>query len=378
MNRFLPLLLTTALLAGCDTGPEEKPAAPADPTLVKPADSLRKQLTLVTISTAAVSDTLRVPGRIDFDEQRIARIGASVTGRVTQVDGILGQVVRKGTVLAHLNSAELSEAQLNYLKARSQLSLHQRAAERARLLFESDVIGSAELQRRETEYQISSAETRAAADQLRLLGFSEQALSKLGSQGKIAPVTPVVAPRDGIIVERLVTAGQVVQPADLLFSVADLTGLWAVAAVPERQAGRIAAGQPVRIEVPALSDQPLQAKVAFVSQTVDPETRTVLVRCVLANPDGRLKPDMLATLLIATLPETRTVVPASAVVRENNSDHVFVSRPDGKFQLVKVELGPEEEGHRVVIQGLVPGQLIVSDGAFHLNNERNRQALEGS
>lgn len=377
MNRALPLLLASILLAACDAAPEPT-AKPRDPQLITPTEALLKRLVIDQVGQAQVADTLRVPGRIDFDEQRIARIGASVTGRITSVEGQLGQVVHKGTVLAHLNSSDLSEAQLSYLKARSQLALHERAAERARLLFASDVIGSAELQRRETEFQISTAEARAAADQLRLLGFAGGAIERLGREGKIAPVTPVVATQGGVIVERHVTPGQVVQAADMLFSVAELSQLWAVAEVPERQAARVAVGQPVRIEVPALGDTPLEATLTFVSQTVNPDTRTVLVRCTLKNPNGRLKPDMLATMVISTAPEPRLVVPASAVVRENNIDHVFVAGANNSFRLTRVELGAEEEGRRVVIKGLDAGQKLVVDGAFHLNNARNNQLLEGS
>lgn len=376
MRLTLSLSLMAVLLTACNE-PTSKAPVPADPMLVQAGASLTSHLRVADVGTAEVSEVLRVPGNIDFDEQYLARIGASVTGRVASVDAVVGQTVHKGQVLGTLNSSELSQAQLAYLKAHSQLALHKRAAERAKLLFESDVIGSAEVQRRDSEYQISQAEARAAADQLRLLGFSTSTLERLAHHGKIAAVTPVLSTLNGVVVERHVVQGQVVEPAATLFSVADLSRLWAVAEVPERQAGHVAVGQVVRIEVSALGSEPLEARISFVSQTVNPATRTVLVRCELPNRDGRLKPEMLATMLIAARPEARTVVPAAAVVRENNIDHVFTVLADGRYRLTRVQLGPEEGGRHVVLSGLKPGQRIVVAGAFHLNNERNRVALEG-
>jgi cobalt-zinc-cadmium efflux system membrane fusion protein len=379
MKKSLFLALTVAFLLGCNQeNTQSADQRVQDPTLVAPSSELLAQLKLAEVGRAAVAETLRVAGRIDFDEQRLARIGATVTGRVTQIDALLGQSVGKGEVLARLNSSELSSQQLAYLKARAQLELNRRNAERAKALFEADVIGAAELQRRESEFQISLAETRAASDQLQLLGVSPAAIDRLAKQGAVDSVTPVVATMNGVVVERKLAQGQVVQPADALFVVADLSRLWAVAQVPEQQVSQVKTGQSVSIEVPALGNEKLVGKLIFVGQTIDPETRTVLVRTELDNRDGRLKPAMLASMLIEAKPVERLVVPASAVVRENDEDHVFVGEGDGAFRLVKVKLGPEQGGVRVLQAGLKGGEKLVVDGAFHLNNERNRKEMEGS
>lgn len=379
MKKTMIALLSAAVLAGCG---EEK-SAPAnqaahDPLSVNPAPELVSQLKTAVVGTESVAEMLRVAGSVEFDEQRVARIGASVTGRVVEVDVLPGQVVQKGELLARLNSSELASQQLAYLKARAQLELNRRAAERAKALLAADVIGSAELQRRESEYQISVAETRAAADQLRLLGFSEAAINRLGVQGAVDSVTPVSASRSGVVVERRVAMGQVVQPADTLFVVADLSRVWAVAQVPEQQVGQVRVGQSVSIEVPALGNESRVGKLIFVGQTVDPEMRTVLVRTELENRDGALKPAMLTSMLIAARPSEKLVVPASAVVREGDDENVFVAAEDGNYRLVKVKLAPEQGGRRVVLSGLKGGEKLVIEGAFHLNNERNRQAAEGS
>ena len=379
MKKALFILLTAAVLAGCNKEESKTPASPsADPALVVPAEELLAQLKLATVTSQPVAETLRVAGRIDFDEQRLARIGATITGRVTEIEAVLGQTVKKGDVLARLNSSELSTQQLAYLKARAVLELNRRNAERAKALFEADVIAAAELQRRQSEYQISVAETRAAADQLQLLGVTPAAIERLGKHGAVNSLTPVVATLSGVVVERKLAQGQVVQPADALFVVADLSNLWAVAQVPEQQVSQVKAGQSVSIEVPALGNEKLLGKLIYVGQTIDPETRTVLVRTALDNSDGRLKPAMLASMLIEAKPADRLVIPASAVVRENDMDHVFVAEEAGAFRLVRVKLGVEQGGQRVVLSGLKGQERVVVDGAFHLNNERNRKEMEGS
>jgi cobalt-zinc-cadmium efflux system membrane fusion protein len=379
MKKRLLILLAASLLAACNK--DNKPVAAHlahDPAQVTPVPELIEKLKISSLNRQPVSEILRVAGSIEFDEQRLARIGATVTGRVTQIDALVGQAVKKGDVLARLNSSELSNQQLAYLKARAQLELNRRNAERARALFEADVIGAAEMQRRESEYQISQAETRAAADQLQLLGVSSTSIERLGKQGNVESVTPVVTTLGGVVVERKLAIGQVVQPADALFSVADLSRLWAVAQVPEQQVNQVKVGQAVSIEVPALGNEKIVGKLIFVGQTINPETRTVLVRTELDNSEGRLKPAMLASMLIETKPVERLVVPASAVVRENDEDHVFVVEGEGVFRLLKVKLGPEQADLRVVLSGLKGDEKVVIDGAFHLNNERNRKEMEGS
>jgi cobalt-zinc-cadmium efflux system membrane fusion protein len=134
----------------------------------------------------------------------------------------------------------------------------------------------------------------------------------------------------------------------------------------------------VIIEVPALGNEKLWGKLVFVGQTVDPDTRTVLVRTALDNRDGRLKPAMLASVLIEAKPSDRLVIPAAAVVRENDTDHLFIAEAAGAFRLAKVMLGVEQGGQRVVLAGLKGDERIVIEGAFHLNNERNRKISEGS
>lgn len=374
---LIPLLLLLAL-TGCREESPRPAAAPADPALVTAPASLSGQLKVGTVTMAPVSEILRVSGRIDFDEQRVARIGAPVTGRVMELNAHLGDRVAEGQTLAQIHSTELSHAQLAYVKAKSQVRLQGQAVERARLLLSSDVIGAAELQRRENELSVAEAELRAAADQLKVLGVSPKTVDRLGGEGGINSVSSVVATLPGVVVERKVAKGQVVQPADALFTVADLSRLWVVAQVPEAQAARVRSGEMVDIEVAALAGKPVKGRLTHVGEIVNPETRTVMVRSEIDNKDRQLKPAMLATMLIQAPPVERLVVPASAVVREGNDDCVFVDQGKGAYRLVKLKLGQASNGLRVVESGLKAGDPVVVEGGFHLNNERKRKELEGT
>ena len=384
--RFTGLASLLALgLSGCNGDKKPAPmAAPAaasvavDPNLVTPPPAVVARIRVAPLANQPVADVMRVAGQVDFDEQRIARIGSTVTGRVVEVRQHLGNAVKVGDVLAVLNSAELGQAQLAYLKARSQAALEQRNVDRAKLLLSADVIGAAELQRRENAWEMAQAEHRAAADQLKVLGMSEAGLKRIAQTGNIDSLKPVAATIAGIVVERNVTQGQVVTPSDPMFTVADLSHVWVVAEIPEQQAAGAKIGQDVAIEIPALGGEHVSGKLVYISDTVDPQTRTVLVRTAVENKQRRLKPAMLATMLIATEPVPRLVVPAAAVVRENNQDYVFMQTKAGQFRLTEVRLAAEVNGMRPVISGVKMGDPVVVDGAFHLNNERNRQALEGA
>lgn len=376
-------IVVLLFMVGCDgrepTAPPKKenaPAQPADANSVTLKPEMAQRLKMAQPTLIEVADILQVPSQIEVDEQKLARIGANVTGRIVEVSGKVGDSVRAGAVLARISSPELTQAQLAYLRAYSQAVLAERAAERARQLLAADVIGSAELQRRESELQVSRAELSAAADQLRMLGVGSSVLRDLVERGHILPAVAVTASKGGAIIERNVSVGQVVQPADQLFSVADLSTVWVVGSVPEQDARAALVGQQVEIRVPALGDTRLTGRIVFVADTVNPETRTVTVRTRVDNPQRQLKPAMLASMRIEGSRQKHLVVPNAAVVREANRDHVFVDQGHNRFRLTPVELGVAVGEVRPVLKGLTAEQRIVVDGAFHLNNERKRAELE--
>ncbi|MCW5626284.1 MAG: efflux RND transporter periplasmic adaptor subunit [Burkholderiales bacterium] len=380
----IQIILATALcaaLAACGDKKDDAAAAkaapapaaaPVDPLSVTPDAETAKWVKIDTVNTTEFRETLRVPAQVFADETRVARIGSPVTGRISELNAILGQNVQRGQVLGTLSSTELSTAQAMFLKAYSSKQLAERAAERATQLFEADVIGAAELQRRETELLQADAELSTAHDQLKVLGMSEKGIEKLQNSRQVNSNSYVVASLSGTIIERRVTQGQVVQPADAIFTVADLSHVWIQAEIAEKQAELVRVGDTVKVQIPALSNRMIDGKLVFVSSTVNPETRTVTARTEVANPDRDIRPAMLAVMLIEDRAQQRAVVPVDAVVRENNRDHIFIRTGANQFKLVTVTLGNEVNNVRPVIEGLKAGDEIVAQGAFHLNNERKQ------
>lgn len=348
-----------------------------DPNVVVVNLDLRKMISDGKVQVAPFVEELRASGRIDFNELFLSRIGANVTGRVSEILAVPGQIVKQGDVLAKITSTELTQSQLAYLKAKSASQLADQAANRAKILYKEDVIALAELQKREAESSSARAEFRAANDQLRVQGMDQASIDRLAKSGVIESINNVIATIPGEIVERKINKGQVVQPADALFTVADLSTLWAISEVPESNSYLIRKGQKASLFIPALRNQEIEGTVAHVDSIVNPQTRTVVVRMELPNKEGQIKPGMLATMLIESQPVEKMVVPVGAVVREDNHDHVFVRIDDDLYRMVPVKLGPEGRGYRPVISGLKDGQEIAISGAYHLNTERKRQLSGG-
>ncbi|NCA26630.1 MAG: efflux RND transporter periplasmic adaptor subunit [Methylophilaceae bacterium] len=375
-STLLVLLLASTLSACKPAKNDQEKKAIADPNVVELTPALQEKIQLVKVGEAEIREVLRMPGSIQVDEQRVARIGAPVTGRITDIDAVLGQQVKQGQTLATLNSTELAQNQLVYIKALQQIDLHSKAVERARTLLEADVISKAELQRREAELSAAQAELNAAADQLQVLGMSTQGIAKLSKTSAMHSFSNVIARISGTVINRRINLGQVVQPADELFVVADLSRVWAVAEVPERGIDLIEKGQEVDIEIPAINDKPIKGKLIYVGDVVNPETRTVTVRSELNNVKGEIKPDMLVSMLVQSKPISKLSVPVQSIVREEDKDHVFVQIAPNKYRLREVTVGDDYQGMVAIVNGVEPGEIVVSEGAFHLNNERKRKELE--
>lgn len=375
---LMAAMLAAAVLAGCGKEPDPTASSPkldARDVMIKP--EMQSYFASGPLEVAEVSRTVEVAGSIQPDERLVTRIGASVLGRVTNVLAEVGDRVSVGQSLASVASPELTQAQLAYLRASATFSQAERAVERAQVLVKADVIGTAELQRRESEFNIARAELRAAGDQLSLMGMPSSLIESLRKDGVLNPSVGVPATQAGVVIERKVSQGQVATPGDPLFTVADLSRVWVVGQIPEQNARYVRVGQLVEIEVPALRNRKIQGKLAFVGDTISPETRTVTLRTVINNPDRELKPAMLVNMRIQGDPRRMPVVPVDAVVREGDKDHVFVRKSDNLWTLAPVQLDAAvDEKVRPVIDGIKEGTEIIVKGAFHLNNERKRAAQE--
>ncbi|UJP04478.1 MAG: efflux RND transporter periplasmic adaptor subunit [Nitrosomonas sp.] len=381
--KLLLTIIAASLLFACGNGGSneekekqaQKPDAERDFNNITARPEVLHRLELGYPFLVDLADKIQVPSRVQVDEERTAQIGSYVTGRVIDMFVILGDYVKPGQPLARITSPDLTNSQLAYLRALSRVVVTSKALERAQHLLAADAIPVAEVERRRSETEIAQAELSAATDQLRLFGMDDAELKILKKQGKILPWLDIKATREGYVIARNVLIGQVVQPSDPLFQVADLSHVWVVGDVPEQIARDVELDQHVEILVPALNQQ-LDGIIIFVSDTVNRLTRTVMTRVMVENPERKLKPDMLANMHITDTQHKVLVVPESAIVRELNQDYVFVARTDTQFQRVPVELAKEVANLRPILNGLTVDQRIVTSGAFHLDSERKLAELE--
>ena len=381
-RRALRICMAVTLLLPLAEGCKKKSAetvesAPGDPNEVAVTPALAASLRFGTPEMRDMTGSLQVSARVETDSNRMARVGSPVAGRILRLLVIEGQTVRAGTTLATLHSTNLSDTQFALVRAVSQQDLAQASTRRAEQLVEADVIGRAELERRRAELLQATTEASSYRTQLRGLGMSDGQIQQLITSRRLSADYPIVTPRGGTVLKRDVTVGQVIQPADTAFTIADLSTVWVTANVPEEEAGTLRKGMAVTVRIPALPDAKLSGPLTYVAPIVDPLTRTVQVHIDVPNGDGRLKPDELASMTFSGHGERRLTVPNTAVVRDDNRDHVFVQIAPERYLLREVTLGEEQNDRRAVLSGVREDERIVTEGAFHLNNQRKQDAIKG-
>ena len=385
-NRPFVLMMLAAMfallaLSGCDGPPPNatgaNPPPSADKSLVRlTTEEIKSAGIIVQPVTRSEFRTIRdFPGTVEPNEHALAEITTLVRGRVIDVYADLGREVKGGTLLALLYSSELGMAQSAYLKATAKLNVAERAFRRAELLLKEKVIGVAELQRREGEMLSLRAELREARDRLLILGLTDEDLRNLDRNHTIRSHVPVVAPFDGRIIARNLTKGEVVETTEKLFVVADLTDVWVTAVIPEKDIPYIrpdqtGTGQSVEVHVAAYPGQAFQGRITYVGDVLDPATRTMRLRLELPNPERKLKPAMYATVRVYSEPEANALlIPESAVQRDRDRQFVFVEREPAIFEARDVKLGSSNGREIKVLDGLLEGESIVTNGAFVLKSE---------
>lgn len=214
---LLVLSLASISLVGCSKKQEAAKEAAKDPLEIIITPIIQGQIKIAKADKAEISEAVNVPGRIEVQQNRLAKIGSPVTGRVSDIQVSLGQIVKSGQILAKVNSVELTQTQLIFIKAKQQIGLKTKAVVRAKLLFEADVISKAEMQRIEAELDSVTAEFDATEDQLEILGMTKAAIQKLSNSSTVNSYSDVTSRIAGIVISKHVNIGQVVQPADELF-----------------------------------------------------------------------------------------------------------------------------------------------------------------
>ncbi|MFL2963959.1 MAG: efflux RND transporter periplasmic adaptor subunit [Methylophilaceae bacterium] len=364
------LLFIFLILGSCSNDKEIVDVKKKNPNEVVASPEILDQIKFESAKIIPIKKSLDIPGSIEVKQNLLARIGSPVQGRIIEIKGELGKTVKQGDVLAVINSTELAKQQLAYIKSVQMVELKTKAYERAVLLFDADVVSEAQKLQRKTELSAAKADMEASKDQLFVMGMTIDEIEAIQSEIQIDATTNIVAKIDGKIIKKTVNVGQVVDPTEDIFTIAMLNEVWGVAQVPERQIGFLKEGDDLLIDVPAYVDKSVEGKITYLGDIVDPVTRTVTIRTEIDNAHGLLKPDMLITMKVSGKSIEKVGVPINAIVSIDDIPNIFVKTGENKFLMRPVTLGVKNKDSVHIDDGLLEGEEVVIDGAFHLNNER--------
>jgi membrane fusion protein, heavy metal efflux system len=385
MKCLIVLFICSALLfAGCNRKAAQREEGGSQAgsanknTLVEMSASAQQHIGMVVAPAALtqLNEYLRAPGTVQPIDSRIGAVGALARGRIVEVRAKIGDRVEAGQTLATLDNIEAGEllsqeqsarADLERLKA--QLIPATRQAERSRRL--ADVGAGAE-----KDYESSKAEKEGIDANIRsqqaILDGIRQRLRRFGvseDSPRATFLTPLKAPFSGVVTKAQASPGDIVDAGRDAFTVADLSRVWVQAEVYEKDLGRIRVGQSAFITVDTYPNQSFEGKVAYISDVLDPQTRTARVRCEVANHDMRLKTDMFANIELPTKFSKQAIaVPASALQDVEGRNVVFIRRSPTQFEKREVEKGVTVNNQTEIVGGLKPGEPVVTQGAFHLKS----------
>ena len=326
-----------------------------------PAGSpLRSHLVVQAVGADSAARMIDLPAAVEADPARVANILAPLTGRVAALKVALGQRVKQGQVLAVIASGDLAQAYADDDKARDALDLASKALDRARGVREAGGAANKDLEAAQSAY------TQALAEQSRA---HARLLSLNGAGAGRTRQLVLTAPQSGVVTTLAIAAGvQVSDPTAVLMTVTNVERVFVTANVAEGDVGRIALGTDAEIALTAYPGQTLHGKVAELNAVLEPDTRRQKVRIALANNDGRLMPNMYATVKIAVPSAGGVFVPQSALLMNNDSTSVLVEVRPWIFQRRAVQIGDETDTAARVLSGLAAGERVVVKGGVLLND----------
>jgi cobalt-zinc-cadmium efflux system membrane fusion protein len=314
-----------------------------------------------------MADELALTANITADQNRMAHVAPRVEGLLIGIAANLGDKVEKGQKLAVIDSIPMGEAQAEYRRTASELRLARTNFERAERLFSQKVTPQRQWQEARSAMERAQASFRAASDRLEMLGG-------LPDTGK--PHFTLAAPFAGTVIEKGAVLGELAKTDKSLFTIADLSTVWIEADVLEKDVGKLAAGARATVTLPAYPGEVFTGEVTYVSSVLDRKTRTVKARVEAPNPEGKLRIDMYATVVVETRRSIDRLLslPQSAVLLVQGRPTAYVLTRRG-FEPRPVKTGETMKGRVVIASGLAEGEKVVTAGAFALKARQLKSTL---
>ena len=343
-----------------------------------PDDLKKAQIRTVRVANGATAAMLRVPGIVRPNEYREVHVTPLVGGVVKEVPVVLGDHVKRGQPLAIIFSSELAEAETQYVSYLAELNAEHKKLERTQNLLKLGAASQQEEEEVAATHAAHESHVRAALERLKLLGASDRQITALKQAEQINPNLVVPAPINGVVLTRNANLGLVANAAQELFTVADLSTVWIMASVNEKDFASVRVGSQANITAPAYSGRNWKGRVTYIQPQVDPATRTAQARIEVVNPGETLRIEMYVDVEFTVAGMSGPVVPEAAVQSIGERRFVFlpVKNSEGSFLLREVRLGPASGGHYSVLEGLRLRDEVVTDGSFILKAESVRQHPE--
>src|SRR5882724_8118809 len=384
---LLPLL-TVTVYQGCKRTANAPANSSSSPSAATSESAQNHGIESETVVPQSIEGTIVATGKILVPEDRMANIGPVHEGRLMRLYAGQGSIVKKGQKLADLESADIDQAEADYLKAladsenarRTSLAdvkFAQATYDRTKMLYEKSITAGKNVEAAEHDLEMAKAsaasvvaQTRAALTSARrhllILGLKDSEIDALANKSSLAAVFSLTSPISGIVIERNGTIGATVGSDASVFKIIDISRVWIDANVFEKDLPRVRVGQPVKLTVTSFPGSTFSGKVIFINSVVDPDSRTVKVRTEVANNDGRLKPDMFANVEIITDVSSSAIsVPQSAVLEDDGKSVVFVAEGNA-YQKRQVQLGIKTGDLVEIIDGLKAGDKVVVKGNYLL------------
>lgn len=326
-----------------------------------------------------IATELVTTGEVEANANREAHVTTRVPGRVSAIYKNVGDAVRAGEPLAMLDSVALGEAQSAYLEALARQELARSTYERQRKLYQAELIAQKEVIAAQNQLRLAQIDVDKAKSQLRLYGYTAGRTATLASRRELDPTVPLLAPIAGVVLERHLTLGEMLEPGaqQPAFMLTDVSELWVNANLYERDLARVKVGQAATVVVPAFPGKTYSGRVSLISTALEKESRTAKARIVVTNGDRRLRPDMTATVRIAVDSQQTLAVPEAAIVQDAGEKFVFVRKDGTTFERRPVKVGAKSGEWVAVESGLQPGETVVTKGSFSLKSELMKESLGG-
>ena len=359
---------TSAKADARDTAPA--PAPPRDSI-----DLSDSQLASVKVEPIALHDfpvEKEAVGSIDFNEDMETQVFTPYQGRIIALFAAIGDDVKKGQTLFTIDSPDLLAAESTLIAAAGVLELTSRNLARLRELYKTLAVSQRDLDQAISDQQTAEGNLRAARDAVRIFGKSDAEIDHIVSARIADPTLVVPSPIDGRITARTAAPGLFVQPGSPPppFVVADISTMWMLAEVTEADSPAFRVGQDMHVRIGALPGRVFDGRITTIGASVDPNTRRVLVRSEIKDPQHELRSGMFANFVISIgAPMRSPAVPLAGVVREGDgTTSVWVTADRRKFTKRTVKIGDQRDGYRQILEGVQVGELAATDGAIFLSN----------